>query len=229
MDSNQQFPMAVSENTTAGISNQIIIFVLLALLILSFLGINLLTMVGTLVEMVTSIVGPLIAQLLSIFGYTTGSVLNKTADVVGDVAKTGVDVAEGSLQSVGNILKDASRKHVDPNAATNLDAVLNVSPTTYNDPAPSPSESPIQKPITAGKSGWCLVGEYEGKRGCIQVGEQDRCLSGQIFGTQNACLNPGAFTNQGQGFGQGLSQGFGQGLSQGALTQAQSQIMGPTR
>jgi hypothetical protein len=38
MDSNQQFPMAVSENTTAGISNQIIIFVLLALLILSFLG-----------------------------------------------------------------------------------------------------------------------------------------------------------------------------------------------
>ena len=44
MDSNQQFPIAVSENTTAGISNQIIIFVLLALLILSFLGINLLTM-----------------------------------------------------------------------------------------------------------------------------------------------------------------------------------------
>ena len=199
MDSNQQLPMAVSENTTAGINNQIIIIVLLALLILSFLGINLLTMIGSLIEIVASIVGPFITQILSIFGYTTGSVINKTADIVGDVAKTGVDVAEGSLQSVGNILKDASRKRVDLNAATNLDAALNVSPTTYNDPVPSPSESPIHKPITAGKSGWCLVGEYEGKRGCIQVGEQDRCMSGQIFATQNACLNPGAFTDQGQG------------------------------
>jgi hypothetical protein len=134
---------------------------------------------------------------LSIFGYTTGSVLNKTADVVGDVAKTGLDVAEGSLQSVGTILKDASRKHVDPTAASQLDNVLNVAPSssTIGDPAPSSSESPIQKPITAGKTGWCLVGEYEGKRGCVEVSEQDKCMSGQIFGTQNACLNPGAFTD----------------------------------
>jgi hypothetical protein len=185
----------MNETSTGGISNQLIIFVLLTLIILSFLGINLFTMFGGLIEIIVAIVGPFFAQVLSIFGYTTGSVINKTADVVGDVAKTGVDVAEGSLQSVGSILKDASRKHVDPTAASQLDNVLNVSPNRMNDPAPSPSESPIQKPITAGKTGWCLVGEYEGKRGCVEVGEQDKCMSGQIFGTQNACLNPGAFTD----------------------------------
>ena len=197
MDFNQQLPQApiMNENTTAGISNQIIIFVLLALLILSFLGINLLTIFGSIVETTAAIFGPFISQVLSIFGYTTGSVINKTVDVIGDVAKTGVDVAEGSLQSVGSILKDASRKHVDPDAASKLDTVLNVAPSKYNEPSPSPSESPIQKPITAGKVGWCLVGEYEGKRGCISVGEQDRCMSGKIFDTQNACLQPGAFTN----------------------------------
>jgi hypothetical protein len=154
-------------------------------------------MFGGLIETVISILGPFASQVLSIFGYTTGSVINKTADVVGDVAKTGLDVAEGSLQSVGNILKDASRRHVDPAAASQLDNVLNVAPSgpTIGDPAPSSSESPIQKPITSGKAGWCLVGEYEGKRGCVQVSEQDRCMSGQIFATQNACLNPGAFTD----------------------------------
>jgi len=188
----------MNETSTGGISNQLIIFVLLTLIILSFLGINLFTMFGGLIEIIVAIVGPFFAQVLSIFGYTTGSVINKTADVVGDVAKTGVDVAEGSLQSVGSILKDASRKHVDPNAASQLDNVLNVSPNRMNDPAPSPSESPIQKPITAGKTGWCLVGEYEGKRGCVEVGEQDKCMSGQIFATQNACMNPGTFANNQQ-------------------------------
>jgi len=188
----------MNETSTGGISNQLIIFVLLTLIILSFLGINLFTMFGGLIEIIVAIVGPFFAQVLSIFGYTTGSVINKTADVVGDVAKTGVDVAEGSLQSVGSILKDASRKHVDPTAASQLDNVLNVSPNRMNDPAPSPSESPIQKPITAGKTGWCLVGEYEGKRGCVEVGEQDKCMSGQIFATQNACMNPGTFANNPQ-------------------------------
>lgn len=187
----------MDDSSTGGISNKVIIVVLATLLILSFLGINLLTMFGGLIDTVISILGPFVSQVLSIFGYTTGSVINKTADVVGDVAKTGVDVAEGSLQSVGTILKDASRKHVDPAAASQLDNVLNVAPSSLmvGDPVPSPSESPIQKPITAGKAGWCLVGEYEGKRGCVQVGEQDRCMSGQLFANQNACLNPGAFTD----------------------------------
>lgn len=191
-----QVPL-MDDSSTGGVSNKVIIFVLATLLILSFLGINLFTMFGGLIETVTSILGPFVSQVLSIFGYTTGSVITKTADVVGDVAKTGVDVAEGSLQSVGTIMKDASRKHVDPAAASQLDNVLNVSSSGSMavDPAPSSSESPIQKPITAGKAGWCLVGEYEGKRGCVQVSEQDKCMSGQIFSTQNACLNPGAFTD----------------------------------
>ena len=196
MDSNQQFPQPplLNENTTAGISNQIIIIALVALLVLSSLGINIFTILGSFVNSITEIILPIIAQILSIFGYTTGSVLTKTADVVGDVAKTGVDVAGGSIQSVGNILKDASRDNVAPGTVTNLDQVLNVQGSvSANEPVPSSSSSPIQKPSSSNKAGWCLVGEYEGRRGCIAVGEQDKCLSGQIFATQNACLNPGTF------------------------------------
>jgi hypothetical protein len=49
------------------------------------------------------------------------------------------------------------------------------------------TENPIQKPIGAGKAGWCLVGEFQGKRGCALVDDRDRCTSGQIFATQQLC------------------------------------------
>jgi hypothetical protein len=190
MDQIQQ-PIINSDSTTGGIDNRTIIIVLLVLLSLSFLGINILTILGDLMKTIASILGPLVSQILSIFGYTTGSILNKTADVVGDVAKTGVDIAEGSVQSVGTILKDASRTNVDSRATQSLDNVLNVSTAVEpGQPAPTSGDNPIQKPISSGKSGWCLVGEYEGKRGCISVNDYDKCLSGQVYPTQDQCRLP---------------------------------------
>ena len=186
-----------SNNTFLGINNQVVIIGLIILLILSFLGINVFIIVGNLIDSIIKMVGPLITQLLSIFGYTAGTVLNKGADVTGDVARTGVDLTEGSLKSVGNILKDVSRKNVNGDAVSGLDSTLNSGATMYKEPKASTTENPIQKPITSGKSGWCLVGEYEGKRGCVAVGEQDRCLSGQVYPSQVNCMNPTNYqTNQ---------------------------------
>lgn len=190
----------VSNNEqTMGINNQIVIISLLIILGLSFLGINIFIVIGNLLESLLKILGPMITQILSIFGYTTGTALNKGADVVADVAKTGVDIAEGSLQSVGNVLRDASRGNVNPAAVSGLDGALNVSSSpssTYVEPTPSASANPVQRPITSGKTGWCLVGEYEGKRGCVAVGEQDRCMSGQIFPSQVACMNPSNYASK---------------------------------
>jgi hypothetical protein len=181
-----------SSNQTGGMDNKTIIIVLLVLLSLSFLGINILTIFGGLIKIIFDIIGPLVSQTLSIFGYTTGSIITKTADVVGDVAKTGVDIAEGSVQSVGTILRDVSRPHVDSRATSSLDNALNVKSMDIDvaQPSPTPSENPIQKPITSGKSGWCLVGEYEGKRGCISVNDYDKCLSGQVYASKDQCLLP---------------------------------------
>jgi hypothetical protein len=182
-----------TSDSTLGIQNQTIIIILIVLLGLSFLGINILTVARGIIDGVISIFGPMFAQILSIFGYTTGSVINKTADVVGDVAKTGVDVAEGSLQSVGTILKDVSRSRVNPTTARGLDSALNVGPIQYYEPQPDATTNPIQNPISSGKTGWCLVGEYEGRRGCVAVGESDKCMSGQVYPSQAACVNPATF------------------------------------
>jgi len=190
---------SVNDSSTFGMNNQMIIIVLLVFLGLSFLGINIFIVIGNLFESIIKVVGPIITQILSIFGYATGSVLNKTADVAGDVAKTGVDLAEGSIQSVGTVLKDASRKNVNPAAVSGLDSALNTktnTANTYTEPVASTTENPVQRSIASGKSGWCLVGEYEGKRGCVAVGEQDKCMSGQIFPSQVTCMNPSNYASK---------------------------------
>lgn len=171
-------------------NNNIIIIILVVLLIFSFLGINILVILGNIFQTFVQIFGPMISQILSIFGYTTGTVINKTADVVSDTAKTGIDIAEGSIQSVGNILRDASNPNVNENTKYSLDNALNAGKVSLGEPKADTSENPIQKPITSGKQTWCLVGEYQGKRGCIEVNEHDRCLSGQVFPSQKMCLNP---------------------------------------
>jgi hypothetical protein len=170
-----------------------IIIILCILLLLSFLGINLLHITGNIVQTIVNIFGPLVSQILSIFGYTTGTLLNIGADVAGDTAKAGIDIAEGSIQSVGNILRGASESHVNEQSKTNLDNALNQAKAASSPPpAPKPdsSENPIQNPIATNKAGWCLVGEYKGRRGCVEVSEQDKCLSGQVYPSQKMCLNP---------------------------------------
>lgn len=170
------------------------------LLIFSFLGINILNISGNFVETIGNIFGPLIAQILSIFGYTAGTVIDKTADVTTDVLKTGVDIAGGTAHSVGGLLKDASRPNVDDKARSQLDRLDHVGESKSSVPepktaAPDTSVSPIQNPITSGKTSWCLVGEYQGRRGCIEITDQDKCLSGQVFPEQKMCLNPTLSSN----------------------------------
>jgi len=188
-------PVIFNENNQLQlISNNKIIIILSVLLILSFLGINILDVVSNIIKAIIAVLGPPVGQLLAVFGYTSGTLINKGADVVSDTAKLGIDIAEGTVQDIGNILISASSGSVPTNLTqiNPLDIKLNQDKQISKPKQPSEdtTENPIQKPISASKSGWCLIGEYENRRGCIEVGEQDKCLSGQIFPNQKMCLNP---------------------------------------
>jgi len=50
------------------------------------------------------------------------------------------------------------------------------------------SYSSIQKPTS--KAGWCFIGEQQNFRSCVEVGDNDICMSGNIFPTQDICVNP---------------------------------------
>jgi hypothetical protein len=156
-------------------NKNILIYVLTVLLLFSFLGINLLVNVGEFLQKIIEIFKPVVYNFLALLGYSTGTVLNKTADVVSDTAKVGIDIAEGSVQNIGNLLKQAGS----PNS-------INAPPI----PLPNDSSHPIQTGASSSSNKWCLVGEYQQKRGCIEISDQDKCLSGQVFPNQKMCLNP---------------------------------------
>jgi hypothetical protein len=173
-----------------GMTKNTIIVVLLVLLLLSILGINIFLLLGQGmsyagqgVNSLTSILRPLVQQLLSTIGYTSGTILEKTDDAVVTTTKTGIDIASGAVKDVANLLKGSG-------SGKSLSDAVNTSKNRYSEPTADSSISPIQKPITSNKTNWCLVGEHQGRRGCIEVGEHDKCLSGQIFPTRQACLNP---------------------------------------
>lgn len=165
------------------------IFVLCVLLVFSFLGINLLDIISNFIKLIIKIFGPLISQILSILGFTTGTILNKSADVVSDTGKVALDIAEGTVQNVGNLMIKASKSGVNMETQSELEKALQMN-RLENQAEDDVSENPIQKPISSNKNGWCLIGEYENKRGCIEVNDSEKCMSGQVFPTRQACVNP---------------------------------------
>ena len=57
------------------------------------------------------------------------------------------------------------------------------------------SYSRIQSSNSSGKAGWCYIGEERGVRSCSQVGANDTCMSGDIFPSNEVCMNPNMAQN----------------------------------
>jgi hypothetical protein len=148
------------------------IIFLLAVVLATYFGINVLTITGNATERVVGILSPAITSFLKMLGYSTGTAINSVADVTADVAKTGVDIAEGTIQNVGNLLIGVEKG---PYNKKN------------NEPRPDAPEDTIQKSLASSKTKWCLVGEYQNKRGCIDISESDKCMSGEVFPNEEMC------------------------------------------
>lgn len=200
-----------SINTTGEINNSnifsntknMIIGILCILLIISVLG-------SQYIIFIYNILINIVFKVLSFFGYNVGTLINSSADIVGDTAKLGIDIAEGTAHNIGDIIKNQSSAISNE---TKLDYVINSNNTSLpslppasnektpqihkDEPIPDNTENPIQKPITANKNNWCLVGEYQQKRGCIEIKDNDKCLSEKLFASKQMCMQtPGIYQTQ---------------------------------
>jgi hypothetical protein len=72
----------------------------------------------------------------------------------------------------------------------NLQKALDDSKSPNSGPRPDDSLSRIQASNGSGKAGWCFIGEDRGFRTCSQIGQNDQCMSGDIFPSQEICMNP---------------------------------------
>ena len=160
----------------------LVIFVLGTLLLLSFLGINIFTVFADGLNWLNKNVLPSIYSFFGMVSYSTGDLIVKSSDVAADVAKVGVDLAEGAAQSVGGIAKglgELCMQH-SPELKSKYKPPM--------EPKPDTTVSEIQSGY--GKGAWCLVGDVKGVRNCLEVDKDTKCASGQLFPDSASCLKP---------------------------------------
>jgi len=180
-------------------NRNMVILGLIILLLLAVLGINLLSVSGNILQSITNIFAPLILNILSLFGYATGTILNKTADVVGDTSKLGIDIAEGTVQSIGNLLKNSSNLNIDNDSRKSLDDAINIfnrpmsNPVTAHPPAINPNESfsTIQSLGIESSADVNDNQQYGQQYGYIK--DENKSISGHLRPSQSMIFNPVLF------------------------------------
>ena len=184
---------------------------ILIVLILSFLGFNIFVYLAKGTQEVTGFLGPITEKIAKLFGGASSQVVNVSAEgakaVVGTSAKVvtaGAGAVNTGLTEVQNITPTPNNaKSSVPNVAVSqqlpndimanntLNKALNssqVKKTNNGDYEADEASSNIQGGVP--KPGWCYIGEDRGFRTCAQVGANDECMSGDIFPSQEICINP---------------------------------------
>ena len=171
---------------------------LIIILILAFLGFNIFVYLAKGTQDIASFFGPLTQKL---FG-TTASIAGQTVDIAAEGAKA---VVSGTATTVNTGL--SAVQDITPNNATSSIQ----SQPVQGQSTTRPSDSGLNKALNnsqeqnmdyqaveasssvhsgGGQSGWCFVGEDRGFRSCALVNEDDKCMSGDIFPSQELCINP---------------------------------------
>jgi hypothetical protein len=184
---------------------------ILIILILGFLGFNVFVYLAKGTQDVNDFFAPLVQKITSIFAGVTGQVVDVSAEGAKAVVNTSADVVTTGLTGVQNITpgKDfqpnqpkTKTKGQDVNTtfpqgdvaqANTLNKAINSSTAQKQqvngeDYQADEATSSIQN--GAPKAGWCYIGEDRGFRSCAEVGVNDTCMSGDIFPTQQICVNP---------------------------------------
>ena len=173
---------------------------IIIILILAFLGFNIFVYLAKGTQDVTSFFAPLLQK---IFG-TTAAVAGQAVDVSAEGAKAVVGGTAGAintgLTAVQNVTPNGApssvpgqpinQQKVDVLQQSTLNKALNTAQTqqsSQQDYQADVANSSIQG---GGKAGWCYIGDDRGFRSCAQVGVNDTCMSGDIFPSQEICMNP---------------------------------------
>ena len=186
---------------------------LFLIFILAVLGFNIFKYLDKGTQTISDIFAPYTQYFGGVFGNTAINTTKQVVNVSATGAKTGVDIAAGTVttgldivqQTASNIKGKESSNYTQYNDNPNqfkddsLNNSLNHSlnnPTRVQSPDDIPtytsddSYSTIQKNKSSGKSGFCYIGEDRGFRSCVSVGQNDTCMSGDIYPSMEVCVNP---------------------------------------
>ncbi len=181
-------------SATEGMPWSTIIRYALIIIILAFLGFNLFTYLGK----VTGGVADVFRPILTTLGFGVGDTVKQTVVMSSKGTKGIVDIAAGTVDSGLDVLEQGltgktQRNKID-DASAGTGVALNKAVDNINNPSDEPvpddAGSRTQSSKASGKAGYCYIGEDRGFRSCIKVNQADTCMSGDIFPSQDICVNP---------------------------------------
>ncbi len=184
-----------------GIQNMGVMTWILIILFLAFLGFNIFVYLAKGTETINSVFSPIINMFSGIFGDTVGQVVDVSAEGAKAVVNTSAGAVDAGLTGVQQITPNKASSSVSsvpvtknqPDIMSNnsLNKALNTSQSSQN-PNNDYQADEASSNIQSGppKSGWCYIGEDRGFRTCAEVGPNDKCISGDIFPSQDLCVNP---------------------------------------
>ena len=167
--------------------------ILVIIVILLFLGFNVLKMSGEGLDTLGSVGRALFGSL----GLDIGGTIKKTIDNTAKGSKEVIDVtknaADDAVDDTEELLTGEKIKKHEEDKKNNealAEAVNEPVKKKAREVVPDDAGSTLQQSKGAGKAGWCFVGEDRGFRSCVQVGINDDCVSGDIFPSKDICVNP---------------------------------------
>jgi hypothetical protein len=169
---------------------------IIIIFVLAFLGINIFVYLAKGTQTITDFLKPITDIFTKLFGSVSSQIVDVTAEGAKAVIETTASTVNAGLTGVQKLTPGGSNiKDVIPQPdimkTNTMNRALNSTKQTSsgnNQYKEDDTTSNIQK--SAGKAGWCYIGTDSGVRSCAQVGINDDCLSGDIFSTNDICVNP---------------------------------------
>lgn len=155
-----------------------------AFLLVAFLLLNILGSLGLLPNVLEDFFKP----VLVFFGHSVGQTVKQTAEVGAKGVEAAIDLP---VHAMGGAI-DALHEKVNPDQEAQAKALNKPEQDPNQDESPQPDEATSRTQVYrgSGKSGYCYIGEDRGFRSCIEVQNDDECMSGKIFPTRDICINP---------------------------------------
>lgn len=177
----------------------IIIFVLI------FLGFNIFVYLAKGSELVNKYTEPIIKVLFGNTIATTGQIVDVSSEGTKGVLKATNTIVKSGInetQKFGKKMKQQELNNSDLNNDDD-DTDENTENNNYNNKdnntlnnalniakAKETNNNDYQANESETKSGWCFIGLDKNVRTCMKISDSDKCMSGNIFPSQEICINP---------------------------------------
>ena len=138
----------------------------------------------------------IISYLKDVFTQVSQMIINMSATGTQAVTKTTSNVVDTSLETVKTATAPLEQQQQSEPVQHQMQqqSMQQPYPTSYPQSNTFPPKQmepvPASSVDSENKSGWCYVGEQQDFRSCIEVGEFDKCISGNIFPSHEICVNP---------------------------------------